>query len=81
MSAPQPKDERIHAASAELASEATHIDAEVKGTKLDTPGVPSDGPDPAGELQLFHDVVEQEPMDLWIGNEAWKIDDSCIETE
>ena len=67
--------ERIHPASAELASEATHIDAEVQGHELDVFRAYRRMDEILlANFMLFHDVVEQEPYDLWIGDEAWEID-------
>ena len=67
--------ERIHPASAELASEAAHIDAEAHGHELDVfQAYRRMDEILLANFMLFHDVVEQEPYDLWIGDEAWEID-------
>jgi len=68
--------ERIHPASVELASESAHFQAEA-----------SDGHELAcfeafrrmdeillTNFMVFHDVVRDEPYDLWIGDEAWDLD-------
>jgi pimeloyl-ACP methyl ester carboxylesterase/predicted glycosyltransferase len=67
--------ERIHPASAQLASECTHIQSEAGGHAL-----------PVFEawrrmdeilvanFMLFAEVVREEPYDLWIGDEAWELD-------
>ncbi|MGZ4182310.1 MAG: alpha/beta fold hydrolase [Solirubrobacteraceae bacterium] len=67
--------ERIHPASAELASESAHIQSEASEQTL-----------PVFEawrrmdeilvanFMLFHDVVREQQYDLWIGDEAWEVD-------
>ena len=59
--------ERIHPASAELASEAAHIDAEARGHELDVfQALPPDGRDPAGELHALprrHRAERVRPVD------------------
>ena len=67
--------ERIHPTSAELASEAAHIDAEAHGHELDVfQAYRRMDEILLANFMLFHDVVEREPYDLWIGDEAWEID-------
>ncbi len=67
--------ERIHPASAHLASEATHIDAESAEhdlhcfqawRRMDEILV--------ANFMLFLDVVRDGAYDLWIGDEAWEVD-------
>jgi pimeloyl-ACP methyl ester carboxylesterase/predicted glycosyltransferase len=67
--------ERIHPASAELASESSHIESESAEhdlhvfqtwRRMDEILV--------NNFMVFHDVVEAEPYDLWIGDEAWELD-------
>ena len=67
--------ERIHPASAELASESGHIESESAEhdlhcfqawRRMDEILV--------NNFMVFHDVVEAKPYDLWIGDEAWEID-------
>jgi pimeloyl-ACP methyl ester carboxylesterase/predicted glycosyltransferase len=67
--------ERIHPASAELASESSHIESESAEhdlhcfeawRRMDEILV--------NNFMVFHDVVEAEPYDLWIGDEAWDLD-------
>jgi pimeloyl-ACP methyl ester carboxylesterase/predicted glycosyltransferase len=67
--------ERIHPASAELASESSHMESESAEhdlhcfqtwRRMDEILV--------NNFMLFHDVVEAEPYDLWIGDEAWELD-------
>jgi pimeloyl-ACP methyl ester carboxylesterase/predicted glycosyltransferase len=67
--------ERIHPASAELANESGHIESESAEhdlhcfqawRRMDEILV--------ANFMVFHDLVEAEPYDLWIGDEAWEID-------
>ena len=67
--------ERVHPASAQLASEAAHIECESAEhdlhvfqawRRMDEILV--------SNFMTFHDVVRDEPYDLWIGDEAWELD-------
>jgi pimeloyl-ACP methyl ester carboxylesterase/predicted glycosyltransferase len=67
--------ERIHPASAELANESGHIESESAEhdlhvfqawRRMDEILV--------ANFMLFHDVVRDDPYDLWIGDEAWEVD-------
>ena len=67
--------ERIHPASAELASESSHIESESAEhdlhcfqawRRMDEILV--------SNFMVFHDVAETELYDLWIGDEAWELD-------
>jgi pimeloyl-ACP methyl ester carboxylesterase len=67
--------ERIHPASAELASEVEHIDSEAAEhdlhcfqawRRMDEILL--------ANFMLFHDLVRQGEYDLWIGDEAWELD-------
>jgi len=67
--------ERIHPASAELASESAHIESESAEhdlhcfhawRRMDEIMV--------ANFMVFHDLVRDEPYDLWIGDEAWDLD-------
>jgi pimeloyl-ACP methyl ester carboxylesterase/predicted glycosyltransferase len=69
------EEERIHPASAELANESSHIESESAEhdlhcfqawRRMDEILV--------SNFMVFHDVVEAEPYDLWIGDEAWELD-------
>ena len=69
------KGERIHPASTELASESGHIEGECADhdlhcfqawRKMDEILL--------ANFMVFHDIVEQCPYDLWIGDEAWELD-------
>ena len=67
--------ERIHPASAHLASESGHIESESAEhdlhcfqawRRMDEILVTN--------FMVFHDLVEAEQYDLWIGDEAWDVD-------
>jgi len=71
----QAEGERIHPASAELANESSHIESESAEhdlhcfqawRRMDEILV--------SNFMVFHDVVEDDPYDLWIGDEAWELD-------
>jgi predicted glycosyltransferase len=73
--------ERIHPASSELASESSHMQSESAEhdlhcfqawRRMDEILV--------NNFMVFHDVVEAEPYDLWIGDEAWELDHFLHET-
>jgi pimeloyl-ACP methyl ester carboxylesterase len=67
--------ERVHPASAQLAGESAHMQSEATGHEL-----------PCfhafrrmdeillANFMVFHDVVREQPYDLWIGDEAWELD-------
>jgi pimeloyl-ACP methyl ester carboxylesterase/predicted glycosyltransferase len=67
--------ERIHPGSGELANESSHIESESAEhdlhcfqawRRMDEILV--------NNFMVFHDIVEAEPYDLWIGDEAWELD-------
>jgi pimeloyl-ACP methyl ester carboxylesterase len=67
--------ERIHPASAFLASDSAHLESEASEhdlhcfqawRRMDEIMV--------ANFMVFHDVVEDESYDLWIGDEAWEVD-------
>jgi pimeloyl-ACP methyl ester carboxylesterase/predicted glycosyltransferase len=69
------KGERIHPASRELASESGHIERECADhdlhcfqawRKMDEILL--------ANFMVFHDVANEDPYDLWIGDEAWELD-------
>jgi predicted glycosyltransferase len=67
--------ERIHPASADLASESAHIQSEASEQALPV----FDAWRRMDEIlvanfMLFHDVVREQTYDLWIGDEAWDVD-------
>jgi pimeloyl-ACP methyl ester carboxylesterase len=67
--------ERIHPASLELANESTHIESESAEhdlhcfqawRRMDEILL--------ANFMVFHDLVQEEQYDLWIGDEAWELD-------
>jgi pimeloyl-ACP methyl ester carboxylesterase/predicted glycosyltransferase len=67
--------ETIHAASAELASEAEHIDREAGDHDLHAFQALRRMDDIfVANYMVFDDLVSEEPFDVWIGDEAWEID-------
>jgi pimeloyl-ACP methyl ester carboxylesterase len=67
--------EHIHPASAELANESTHIESESAEhdlhcfqawRRMDEILL--------ANFMVFHDLVQEEQYDLWIGDEAWELD-------
>jgi pimeloyl-ACP methyl ester carboxylesterase len=67
--------ERIHPASAELANESHHIESECAEHDLHAfQAVRRMDEILLANFMLFHDVVDEEPYDLWIGDEAWELD-------
>jgi pimeloyl-ACP methyl ester carboxylesterase/predicted glycosyltransferase len=67
--------ERIHPASAELASESAHIQAEAAGHDLHAfQAIRRMDEILLANFMVFHDVASQGHYDLVIGDEAWDID-------
>ncbi|WVM97820.1 glycosyltransferase [Terrabacter sp. C0L_2] len=67
--------ERVHPASAWLASESAHIESESVEHDLRVFQAIRDMDEIAvNNFMVFHDVVEQTPYDLVIGDEAWEVD-------
>jgi pimeloyl-ACP methyl ester carboxylesterase/predicted glycosyltransferase len=67
--------ETIHPASAELASEAGHIDAESGEHRLNAfEAIRRMDEILCANFMLFCDVVRDTRYDLWIGDEAWELD-------
>jgi pimeloyl-ACP methyl ester carboxylesterase/predicted glycosyltransferase len=67
--------ERIHPASAALAGESAHFQAETIGHDLHCFGALRRMDEILlANFMVFHDVVAAEPYDLWIGDEAWDVD-------
>jgi pimeloyl-ACP methyl ester carboxylesterase/predicted glycosyltransferase len=67
--------EHIHPASAQLASEATHIDSESREHELNAFETYRRMDEILiANFMLFRDVVNDEDYDLWIGDEAWELD-------
>jgi predicted glycosyltransferase len=72
--------ERIHPASSLLVSESRHIENESAGHRLHV----FEAWRRMDEILLanfmvFHDTVEEEDYDLWIGDEAWEVDHYLFE--
>ncbi len=67
--------ECIHPASAELASESAHFQAESSGHRLDCFGALRRMDEILlANFMVFHDLVTSEAFDLWVGDEAWDVD-------
>jgi pimeloyl-ACP methyl ester carboxylesterase/predicted glycosyltransferase len=67
--------ERIHPASAELANESGHIESESAEHDLHAfQAIRRMDEILVANFMVFHDLVEAEQYDLWIGDEAWELD-------
>ncbi|MGZ4288865.1 MAG: alpha/beta fold hydrolase, partial [Solirubrobacteraceae bacterium] len=67
--------ERIHPASADLAGESAHIEAESGEHELHAfHAIRRMDEILAANFMVFHDVVREEAFDVWIGDEAWELD-------
>jgi pimeloyl-ACP methyl ester carboxylesterase/predicted glycosyltransferase len=67
--------ERIHAASALLASESGHIESESAEHDLHCfQAIRRMDEILLANFMVFHDLVRDEAYDLWIGDEAWELD-------
>jgi predicted glycosyltransferase len=67
--------ERIHAASALLANESGHIESESAEHDLHCfQAIRRMDEILLANFMVFHDLVREEPYDLWIGDEAWELD-------
>jgi pimeloyl-ACP methyl ester carboxylesterase/UDP:flavonoid glycosyltransferase YjiC (YdhE family) len=67
--------ELVHPASADLAPEAKHVDAEGGEHTLHAFEMLRRLDEIfCANFMVFHDLVAEEPFDLWIGDEAWEID-------
>jgi pimeloyl-ACP methyl ester carboxylesterase/predicted glycosyltransferase len=67
--------ERVHPASAALASESGHIESESAEHRLDCfDAIRRMDEILLANFMVFHDLVREEAYDLWIGDEAWEID-------
>jgi pimeloyl-ACP methyl ester carboxylesterase/predicted glycosyltransferase len=67
--------ETIHPASAELASEAQHIDREAGEHDLHAfQAIRRMDEILCANYMVFDDLVHEEAFDLWIGDEAWEVD-------
>jgi pimeloyl-ACP methyl ester carboxylesterase/predicted glycosyltransferase len=67
--------ERIHPASRHLANESNHIESECAEHDLHAfQAIRRMDEILCANFMLFHDVVNDDPYDLWIGDEAWEVD-------
>src|SRR3954453_23198510 len=66
---------RIHPASRFLASESGHIESECAEHDLHAfQAIRRMDEILCANFMVFHDVVRDDPYDLWIGDEAWELD-------
>jgi pimeloyl-ACP methyl ester carboxylesterase/predicted glycosyltransferase len=71
----QARGERIHPASAFLANESSHIEAESAEHDLHCfQAIRRMDEILLSNFMVFHDLVRDEQYDLWIGDEAWELD-------
>ncbi len=71
----EPRGERIHPASAQLASESAHMQAESDGHELPCfEALRRMDEILLANFMVFLDVVGAEQYDVWIGDEAWDVD-------
>ena len=69
------RNERIHPASAHLASESKHFESESAEHDLHAFQASRSMDEVlVNNFMVFHDVVRENPYDLWIGDEAWELD-------
>jgi UDP:flavonoid glycosyltransferase YjiC (YdhE family) len=67
--------ETVHPASADLAPEAEHVDAEAGEHELHAFQMLRRLDEIfCANFMVFHDLVREEPFDLWIADEAWELD-------
>jgi pimeloyl-ACP methyl ester carboxylesterase/predicted glycosyltransferase len=67
--------ERIHPASGFLASESKHIEGESAEHDLHAfQAIRTMDEILVNNFMVFHDIVREDPYDLWIGDEAWELD-------
>jgi pimeloyl-ACP methyl ester carboxylesterase/predicted glycosyltransferase len=67
--------ERIHPASASLASESRHVESESAEHDLHCfQAIRRMDEILLSNFMVFHDLVRDEQYDLWIGDEAWELD-------
>jgi pimeloyl-ACP methyl ester carboxylesterase len=67
--------ETVHPASASLAPEALHVDAEAGEHELNAFEMLRRMDEIlCANFMVFHDVVTQEHFDVWIADEAWELD-------
>ena len=67
--------ETIHPASAFLASESAHVESESAEHDLHCfQAIRRMDEILLANFMVFHDLISEEPYDLWIGDEAWELD-------
>jgi pimeloyl-ACP methyl ester carboxylesterase/predicted glycosyltransferase len=67
--------ERIHPASAHLANESRHIESESAEHDLHCfQAIRRMDEILLSNFMVFHDLVDEEQYDVWIGDEAWELD-------
>src|SRR6187200_2870560 len=67
--------ERIHPASVFLSNESSHIESESAEHDLHCfQAIRRMDEILLANFMVFHDLVRDEPYDLWIGDEAWELD-------
>jgi pimeloyl-ACP methyl ester carboxylesterase len=67
--------ERIHPASRHLANESAHIESESAEHDLHAfQAIRRMDEILVANFMVFHDVVREQPYDLWVGDEAWELD-------
>jgi pimeloyl-ACP methyl ester carboxylesterase/predicted glycosyltransferase len=67
--------ERVHPASRQLANESGHIESECAEHDLHAfRAIRRMDEILCANFMVFHDLVSDEPYDLWIGDEAWELD-------
>jgi pimeloyl-ACP methyl ester carboxylesterase/predicted glycosyltransferase len=67
--------ERVHPASAYLASESGHIESESAGHDLHAfQAIRRMDEILLANFMVFHDLAREEDYDLWIGDESWDLD-------
>jgi pimeloyl-ACP methyl ester carboxylesterase/UDP:flavonoid glycosyltransferase YjiC (YdhE family) len=67
--------ELVHAASVDLAPEARHVDAEAAEHELHAFQMLRRLDEIfCANFMVFHDLVQEEPFDLWLADEAWELD-------
>ena len=71
----QARGERIHPASAHLASESGHIESESAGHDLHAfQAIRRMDEILLANFMVFHDLTREDHYDLWIGDESWELD-------
>jgi pimeloyl-ACP methyl ester carboxylesterase/UDP:flavonoid glycosyltransferase YjiC (YdhE family) len=67
--------ETVHPASADLAPEALHVDAEAGEHELHAFQMLRRLDEIfCANFMVFHDLVKEERFDVWLGDEAWEVD-------